>query len=101
MTLMNGFTSAAFCLRLRLAGAVGGEQGDADAVGVEDDGVSLTPERIPRLLVSLVTEGRELGIDLIDRRWGLQQEGQSHTIAAGWRRPVWVKRADGLLGVES
>src|SRR5688572_9855158 len=39
MTLMNGFTSAAFrsLRRLPLGGAVRGEQGDADAVGVEDD----------------------------------------------------------------
>src|SRR5215213_2796836 len=102
MTLMNGFTSSAFrgFRQLLLASAVGGEKGDADAVGVENDGVSLTPERIPRLLVPLVTEGCEFVIDLIDLCWGLHQEGQSHAIASAGRRPVWVKRTDGLLGVE-
>src|SRR5687768_1157212 len=101
MTLMNGFTSAAFrsLRRLPLGGAVRGEQGDADAVRVEDDGVSLTPERIPRLLVSLVTEGRQLVVDLVDF-WGLHQEGQSHAIATAWRGPVRVKGPDRLLGVE-
>src|SRR3954471_6711213 len=98
---MNGFTFAARrSLRLLSAGAVRSEQGDTDAVGVEDDGVSLTPECIPRLLVSLVTEGCQFVIDLVDLRWGFQQEGQSHAIATGWRRPLWVKRTDRLLGIE-
>src|SRR5829696_9110840 len=97
MTLMNGFMSAAFhCRRLLLAGAIGGKQGDAESVGVEDDGVSLAPERIPRLLVSLVTKGSELVVELVDLRGRLQQECQSHAIAA----TRWGPISDGLLGVE-
>ncbi len=70
------------------------------AVRVAHDGVALPPGRVPRLMAALA-EGGQLRVLLVDGRWGGEEEGQGHPVAAGRGCVVGVDLPDKLIGVPS
>jgi membrane-associated phospholipid phosphatase len=76
--------------------AVRREEVDPVAVGIVDHGVALAPDRVPGLLVPLVSERDELVVGGIDVGRGLAAEGQADALpSAGWL-PLGVEGADRL-----
>src|SRR5262245_20430260 len=71
-----------------------GEQVHHVAVGVFDTGVSLAPERVPGLLLAVVTGVDELLVGLVDMCGAVTQEGEADAVTARRLRPLWSERAD-------
>ena len=74
-----------------LAAGSGAKRSTAIPVGVVDDGVTLTPERIPRLEVADVARADKTGIDAVDFGGVRTREGEAHAVAARRRRPFGSK----------
>jgi hypothetical protein len=82
------------------ASAEGREQVDHAAVRILHLRVALTPERVPRLLVSGCASLSEFSVQTVDVFWRFTAERDRHPVSIRWWPSGRIERPNRFLGVE-